>query len=241
MPVVHFSSEKDAEFYRRKSAEKHRLFYKPKAWLIHDTTVQLSIYGEPGIEVSGTDGVTSVSASRIFTSAAINFVTSKVGVGDILEIFKSGTDVDVNNKNDIDENGRYIVETVSDHYVVVERNWPVGNKSSLKFNVKIDQERYTRFSQPIPFLVELNPPQDELLKWGIEENRDAKIILSAYLLEQVGLVPKIGDRFIYQYNTANIHYEVANLNDMDSVADSGKSIHLVGFCKRVRDLETLTT
>jgi hypothetical protein len=241
MPVCKFSSAVDANLYRKYSCEKHRLYYKPRAWLVHNTTVPLNIYGEPGIEITGTDGVTSTSSSRSFGSILVNFVTSHVGIGDILEIFKCGSDVDLDNKDDTEENGRYIIETVSTHYVIVDRNWPVGNKSQLKFSIKIDQERYTQFSQPVPFLVKLNPPKDELLKWGIEEQRDAQIVMSSYLCELIGLTPKIGDRFIYQYDTRNIHYEVVDLNEMDTVADSGLSIHLIGFCKRIEDVETIAT
>jgi hypothetical protein len=231
-PVFTFGKcRKDADFYRCLSAEQHYLYYNPRRWLVNDDTITLNIYGEPGSPLSGTDGVTSVPATRRFTSAAVDFVAAGVLAGDILEI----ASIDC----DHEDNGRYQIDTVVDaNNVDITEDWPQGSLTSLPFNVYLLPERYTEFGL-VPFLVKLNPTEKTLDQWGITEKRDAMVVMSIELCQRLGLVPKIGDRFVYDYGmdpttreNRSIHYEVKNLFPTDQIADTGTPIHYVGFATR---------
>jgi len=227
MPTFHFSSKRDAQYFRRRSAEKIRLYCKPRRWLVNNQNVTLNIYGETGTPITGTDGATSASAVRQFTSAAIDFAAAGVLPTDIVEIF-----VEV----DDGENGRFVVESViSAHVLLVDRNWTVGNKTGRKFKVHFADERYVEFKQLVSFVVKLDPPSDDLTKWGIEEKRDALVILSIELCNDMNLVPKIGDRFVYEYEDRNIHYEMKEIKLMDQLGDSGVPLHYVGGAMKTED------
>jgi len=241
MPTFLFSSPKDSRYLARREAEKHRLYYQPRRWLVHQRdTTPLNVYGEPGeIEpVEATDGATSASAIRQLTSASVDFVTSGVQVTDILEIFNQPCTHPTSNDGD---NGRYTVEQVTANVLTVDQDWPAGDLVDLDFKVHILKERYVYFDQLIPFLVKLNPTEKVLENWGIVEKRDCMIELSYHLCEELSLEPKIGDRFILPYGTRtvtgstarNIHYELKNLFESDQLGDSGIPLHLIGFAKRV--------
>lgn len=225
MPVFKFSSEIDAEYIRRRDAEAMRLYCKPRRWLINNQSIQLNIYGEPGTSISGTDGATSTPSLREFTSLSSNFVSSGVMVGDILEIFtESIKDA---------ENRRYQIDSVQNSTkIVVNRNWPIGSQSNLKFSVILLNERYSEFKQLVPFYCKLQPPVEELNKYGIQEKRDALVIISIEVCDKIGLSPKIGDRFVYQYEDRNIHYEMKDMMMQDQLGDSGVVLHYIGGANR---------
>lgn len=231
-----FSSAKDVLYVKARDAEKHRLYFQPRRWLVHQRdTTPLNIYGEPGevpTSIVGTDGVTSIPATRTLTSAGSDFVASGVKVTDILEVFNAPADTPTSTQGD---NGRYLIEVIAQHVLTVGQNWPVGSLDTLNFRVHILKERYVAYEQLVPFQVKLNPTKKELDKWGISEQRDAKIELSIGLCTEIGLTPKIGDRFILPYGIGdrNITYEVKNLYEADQLADSGIPLHFVGFAKRV--------
>lgn len=222
MPVFSFSSDKDAIYQRRRTAEVARLFHKPYRWLVNDSSIELNIYGEPGMPVSGTDGITSIPATRRLTSALSTFTTSGVAASDILEVAEDTCDYG--------DNGRYQISSVVDeHTIVISENWPTGSLTGLKFFIHFLKERYTEFPQLIPFLVKLDPPQDELDKWGIKETRDALIVMSIELCEQLGITPKIGDRFIHPYGARDVHYEVKEIKEVDQLNNNGLyPFHYVG-------------
>lgn len=239
MPSVlrqQFSSAKDVRYLKARDAEKHRLYFQPRRWLVHQRdTTPLNIYGEPGelpSAIVGTDGVTSIPATRQFTSAGSDFVAAGVNVTDVLEIFNAPADTKTSTQED---NGRYLIELVTAHVLTVDQNWPHGSRDAPNFRVHILKERYVAFEQLVSFMVRLNPTKKELDKWGISEQRDARIELSMGLLEEISLVPKIGDRFILPYGigTRNMTYEVKNLYETDQLSDSGIPLHFVGFAKRV--------
>jgi len=241
MPTFHFSSPKDSLYIARREAEKHRLYYQPRRWLVHQRDeTPLNIYGEPGeiTPVEADDGVTSVPATRQFTSASVDFVANNVQITDILEILNQPCDSPTSGQGD---NGRYQIENVTQHVLTVDEDWPVGSQDSLDFKVHILKERYVAFEQLVPFLVKLNPTEKILEKWGITEKRDCMIEISYQLCREIDLEPKIGDRFILPYgdrtvtgSTArNIHYEIKNLFEADQLGDSGIPLHLVGFAQRV--------
>jgi len=241
--VQQFSSPIDVLYLKRRDAERHRLYYKPRKWLVQSTTTStLSIYGEPGeitSSISGTDGVTSIPATRTLTSAASNFVTAGVNITDILELVNECSVNFVSNDKD---NGRYLIEQVSANALTVDRNWPVGSLNALNFRVHMLKERYQEFDHVVPFSVLLNPTVKELNRWGISEKRDARIEISIGLCDEIGWLPKIGDRFILPYGigTRNIHYEIKNLYESDQLADSNIPLHFVGFAVRV-NLEITAT
>lgn len=232
MPVFTFSKDRDAQYFRRRSAEKARLFYKPRRWLVHDDQIVRNIYGEPGSPVyGGLDGISSASATRRLTSAVSDFNVAGVQPSDVLEVREESC-----NSGD---NGRYTVDSVLDaHTLEIDSNWPVGDLTGLKFNIHFLKERYVEFKHLVPFVVKLNPTEKELGLFGLSEKRDAMITLSIELCMELGLAPKIGDRFIYQYEgnegqyQRSIHYEVKNLFEDTSLGDSGVALHYAGFAVR---------
>lgn len=231
-----FSSAKDVQYLKARDAEKHRLYFQPRRWLVHQRdTTPLNIYGEPGevpTSIVGTDGVTSIPATRTLTSAGSDFLVAGVKLTDVLEVFNAPLDTPTSTQQD---NGRYLIEGVAQHVLTIDQNWPHGGLDTLNFRVHILKERYIAFEQLVPFQVKLNPTKKELDKWGISEQRDAKLELSMGLCDEIGLLPKIGDRFILPYGVGsrNITYEVKNLYEADQLSDSGIPLHFVGFAKRV--------
>lgn len=229
MPSIHFSSKTDSRYLRERHAEKHRLFYSPRQWLVHTDSITTDIYGDPGVAASGTDGITSIPSTREFTSATGDFVNNGVQANDTLEIFnqpcvtKSSSNVD---------NGLYTVVTVTETVLTVDSDWPEGSQDNLDYTVRMVNERYAKLNQLLPFMIKLNPTRKVLEKWGITEERDAIVELSALICEEAGLTPKIGDRFIHVYGPRNVHYEVLNLFPVDSLGDSGDFISWLGFAKK---------
>lgn len=240
MTTFHFSRARDALYIARREAEKHRLYYKPRRWLVHQRdATPLNIYGEPGEigPVESADGVTSLPGSREFSSATVDFETAGVQVTDILEIRNQPCASFTSGQGD---NGRYTIESVVGGVLTVDADWAVGSQDNLDFKVHILKERYIASDQLIPFWVKLNPTEKALEKWGIRETRDAMVELSILLCEELSLEPKIGDRFILPYgdrtvtgSTArNLHYELKNLFESDKLGDADKPIKLIGFAKR---------
>jgi len=225
MPVFGFTREKDGRLWKSLAAERERLYRKPRRWLVHNDTINTNIYGEPGDPITGSDGVTSIPATRRLTSAASDFQTAGVQVSDILEIHDPAcTHTD---------NGRYQIDTVVDaNTLEITEDWPVGSLTDLDFMVHFLKERFTEFPQMVPFLVKLEPTRQELTKWGLGEKRDAIFVLSQKVCEDIGLEPKIGDRFIYEYDGSNIHYETQEMKPLDSLGDSGVVMHYVGGARR---------
>ena len=75
---------------------------------------------------SADDGVTSALAVRTLTSAGVNFTTSGVVAGDVVEIADVGTPAD---------NGFYVITLVAAGVITVDRDWPNGGLNSLTFTV----------------------------------------------------------------------------------------------------------
>lgn len=225
MTTLRFSVEKEGLFYKQRAAEKARLYYPPLRWLVNDDTIELNIYGEPGLPLSGTDGATSSPATRQFTSSGSDFSSEGVQAGDILVIETPAC-------NDGD-NGRYQVSSiVSSTILEISEDWPEGNLSSLVFNVHFLKQRYTEWDYKVPVMVKLQPTQKELDRWGIQERRDAMIVLSIRVCEDIELTPKIGDRFIHPYGSRDIHYEVKNLFEDMQLTNTAVPINYVGFAMR---------
>lgn len=220
----------DSAVIQALDAEAYRLYYKPRTWLVHNSSVQTNIYGEPGDAVIGSDGVTSVPATRTFTSASKNFTTLGVSINDILEIYTEGS---------LDK-GRYDIDAISsDHVLHIASNWPVGSLIALKFRVLMMGDRYSPFFQAIPFNIKLTPTEDDLKRFGIEQKGkpiDAIISMSILLCDRMGITPKIGDRFNYTYLGVDRQYEVLTLVKRDQIADSGIPLHYVGSASKTRDL-----
>ena len=73
------------------------------------------------------DGATSVASTRQLTSASATFQSNGVQAGDV---------VYVNDTGDEEDNGFYVVESVtSETVLVVNRPWPVGEGTGLTFTV----------------------------------------------------------------------------------------------------------
>lgn len=76
----------------------------------------------------GTDGSTSVPATRQFTSLLSTFTTNGVAAGDILYISEPA--------GDVEDNGMYLIESVdSQTRVTVDRDFPTGSLTSLDFYI----------------------------------------------------------------------------------------------------------
>jgi hypothetical protein len=225
MPTVRFSTEQDALYLKRRAGEQIRLYCTPRRWLVNDDTITLNIYGEPGTPILAEDGQTSIPATRQFTSLGSDFVAAGVLPSDVLEIQTPAC-------NDGD-NGRYQVnQVISPTVLEITEDWPAGSLTDLVFQLHFLPERYTEHPQLVPFQVKLEPTQKELDKWGIQEKRDARIVLSTQVCEDIALTPKIGDRFVFRYGTRFIHYEIVNLYNDGSIADSGIPLWWVGFANR---------
>lgn len=76
-------------------------------------------------KASGSNGATSVPATRTLTSAGAVF-TATVSVGDIIVIDDSSSDED---------DGVYEITNVAATVLTVDRDWPVGSLTSLTFDV----------------------------------------------------------------------------------------------------------
>lgn len=225
MPTLQFSSGKDATFFKKRSAEKARLYYPPLRWLVNNDALTLNLYGEPGLPLSGTDGATTVPGTRELVSLAVDFIAAGVLPSDILEIQTPAC-------NDGD-NGRYQIDQVVDANTIrISEDWPAGSLTDLIYNVHFLKERYVEFLQLVPIMVRLRPTEKELDKFGIKEKRDAAVVISIQVCEEIGLVPKIGDRFIYPYGTRNIHMEIKNLYEETQLTNSGIPIDYVCFAMR---------
>lgn len=230
--VFSFTKERDAMYLRRQDAEQHRLYYQAKRWLVlTQDTGKLNIYGEPGDVATGTAGVSSSAVTRQLTDSSATFVTDEVKAGDIIEIYSVACDSD-------EDNGKYVVESVdSETQLTINQDWPEGDNTGLGWRIESLTETYTEFERPLPFLVRLNPTEQELQRWGLQERRDCLIVISIELWNQLGMYnPKIGDRFIYPYDVRfgirNIHYEISELWPADQLGDSNIAMHWVGTAKR---------
>lgn len=73
--------------------------------------------------ITGSDGATSVPATRTLTSAGSNFTTAGVIVGDVVEV-SGGADA-----------GFYVITNVATTVLTVDRDWPTGSLSSQSFTV----------------------------------------------------------------------------------------------------------
>jgi hypothetical protein len=102
------------------------------------------------------------------------------------------------------------------------------------FSVHFLSERYTAFQHLVPVQVKLRPTEKFLDRWGIQEKRDAAIVLSVKVCEDLGLTPKIGDRFIHPYGSRDIHYEIKNLYEETQLTNSAIPIDYIGFAVRTR-------
>jgi len=85
----------------------------------------------------------------------------------------------------------------------------------------------------VPFRLQLNPSEDDLNKYGLEQKRDALAVFSRYLMESVfEVIPKIGDRFDHEYNEDNgttrvEQYEIKEVKRTDYWRDSGEFLRYV--------------
>lgn len=226
MTLQSINLTRDALFYRKVAAEKARRRFTPRRWLTLNQSIPLNIYGEVGTSVlNATDGITSIPATRTLSSATSNFLLAGVAVSDFVEVFKE-------TENDKD-NGRYqIDQVVNANTLLIAQNWPNGSGTNLRFSVHLGHARYAEFPQLVPFEFHLNPNETMLEKWGISEKRDGMAIIAIELCEQIGLQPKIGDRFVYPYGTHNIHYELDTLFEADSIGDTGIPLHYIAFVRR---------
>lgn len=77
--------------------------------------------------VTGTDGATSVPATRTLTSAGSAFTTAGtiVQVGDVVEVHESGGA----------DNGFYVITAVAATVLTIDRDWPTGSLASQDFTV----------------------------------------------------------------------------------------------------------
>jgi len=73
---------------------------------------------------TGTDGATSVPATRTLTSATGDFVNDGILVGDVLEVDEGGAD-----------DGFYVLTAVAATVLTIDRDWPTGSLADQDFTV----------------------------------------------------------------------------------------------------------
>ena len=79
--------------------------------------------------------------------------------------------------------------------------WYVLQQDATKLNIYGEKDEnkgepdFVRFAQDVPMRVILNPEGTVFKKYGIEYPRDAIVEHSTAVLAELGLYPKIGDRF----------------------------------------------
>jgi hypothetical protein len=81
----------------------------------------------PGKKYAGTNGATSIPATRTLTSAGSSFVTAGVAVGDMLRIEGTG--------GSTGDNGMYRITNVAATILTVDRDFPVGSLAALPYSV----------------------------------------------------------------------------------------------------------
>lgn len=115
---------------------------------VADDTYYLEVDQYPGASIeSQSDGVTSIPATRQFTSALANFISNSTLPGDMLTIN------DVSTPGDNDD---YIIVSVdSETQVTVDKNWPTGSLTNLDYTV------YTKTAKNMPQYGELGVGQSE--------------------------------------------------------------------------------
>lgn len=94
-----------------------------------------------------------------------------------------------------------------------------------------DRKQDFEVAKLIPMRLQLNPTEDDLSKFGIEEKRDALIVLSKYLLDSEfsGLIPKIGDRI----NFNSEQFEIKDVKTTDYWRDSNNPMRYVCAASKV--------
>jgi hypothetical protein len=91
----------------------------------------------------------------------------------------------------------------------------------------------------IPFRLRLEPTEDELNKWGMDEKRDAMATFCRYLMEtEYDVEPKIGDRFGHRFlhpggTTVEEQFEIKDVKRTDGWRDSGYYLRYVCFASKV--------
>jgi hypothetical protein len=85
--------------------------------------------------------------------------------------------------------------------------------------------------------VKLDPPKDLLSKYGLDTPRDALFVMSIPLLDDLGLVPKIGDRFDVWSERKFQQFEVLTITKEDTFNNailSAHSLHYIGSAMKTR-------
>lgn len=95
---------------------------------------------------------------------------------------------------------------------------------------------YNALSSYIPLHVRLNPPVDDLTKYGIDTPRDALFVMSKALADDYSFTPKIGDRFNYYSENVLQQFEVLSLHRIDINGNMSTGLHYVGTANKPEDL-----
>lgn len=227
--IQQFSGEVDFELIRRIDREAHWHLFTPRPWWVLDqlTPGDRNIYGEPKLltRCTGVDGATSLPAIRTLTSAGTDFVALGIRTLDNL-IITSGADA-----------GSYSLVQVHQHVLTVDRDWPVGSLTGQAFAVRGITHKYIPFGTPVPFYVKIDPPKDILSKYGMDTPRDALFVMSIPLVEDLGLNPKIGDRFDVWSERKVQQYEVLTITKEDTFNNaifSSHALHYIGSAMKTR-------
>ena len=203
----------DQAYLKRQDRNAAWHLYTPRQWWVLNqlTEPERNIYGEPVVRttVTASDGVTSVPATRTLTTST-DLVAAGVRPLDTLAIADSSTPGD---------DGWYQIDAVTTNTVTINEDWPVGSLTGLDFTIEKRYHEYTPFPTLVPFYIRLDPPASDLKKYGIEQERDFLGEISVQVCEEVGLLPKIGDRF--DVNTSEGNIQQFQLLTFDAVPISG--------------------
>ena len=93
------------------------------------------------------------------------------------------------------------------------------------------EDLYKAWPQSVHLFIEMNPSEKMLTKLGITDKQDCVFEFSKYYCDQFGLVPKIGDRFLW----GDIQFEVMNISEGAFFVNyHSKALHYVGTAKKAR-------
>lgn len=211
-----FNTPQDANYLRDRVSEYHSMIREPRR--LYQQKVMT--------EITGVDGLTSVAATRQFSSTGSDFT-------DVLP----GSVIRIRDEENIGDNGDFEVASVVDiNTLLITADWPYGENDDLTFTVFYhDTYGETRVEDasfvptvPIPFLIIQNPSEKVLTKYGVTRDCDAVILFPAQMLDDEGVTPKQGDRFI---DDTGREHEITDVWPADRFSGSGIALRWVGGSK----------
>lgn len=99
---------------------------------------------------------------------------------------------------------------------------------------------YTTVDPQFPFHVKLDPETEELEKYGYDRKRECVVWFCTKILKDIGIVPKVGDRFDFMFLTADRvtqvreHFIITEISDWDFIRQSKDSYQVSAAADRTQ-------